>query len=131
MARASPATQVEEMSVTSHKERGSAFRPVLTFVSLVSFCGQPYSCRCCLRVRGLLATKRHKTPSAGFARNPSSKSGHKNSVVIHAGTHVAEKFMAERPQFVFCIFLPLIFLPDLTSAIRRLRIFAREQEFNC
>ena len=35
-------------------------------------------------------------PSAGFARNVSWKSGHKHSVVIHAGRHVAEKFMAEK-----------------------------------
>ena len=37
----------------------------------------------------------------------------------------------QRPEFAFYIFLPLIFLPDLTSAIRRLSIFASEQESNC
>jgi hypothetical protein len=35
-------------------------------------------------------------PSAGFARNPSAKAGHKNSVATHAGTHPAEKLMAEK-----------------------------------
>ena len=50
-----------KMSGASHKERGSALCPVLTFVTLVSFCGQHDSFRCCLRVTGLLATKRHKT----------------------------------------------------------------------
>ena len=39
---------------------GAWFRPVLAFVSLVSFCGQSWSFGCSLRVRVLLATKRHK-----------------------------------------------------------------------
>ena len=62
--------------------------------------------------------------SASFSRNPSSKSGHKNSVVIHAGTHPAEKLMAAGPAVVICIFLPIIFLQDLTSANKRLNTFA-------
>ncbi len=34
-------------------------------------------------------------------------------------------------QILVCIFLPLIFLPELTSANRRQNIFAGEQEINC
>ena len=71
----------------------------------------------------------HETSSSGFARNPSSKSGHMYSVVIHAGTQAAEKFkaekwIAERHQFQLCIFLPLIFLPHLTEL---LKIFAGQR----
>ena len=66
LARVSPATQVEEMSIECHKQRSSALRPVLTFVPLVSFCGQHYSFSCCLRINGLLAAKRHKIHKKNF-----------------------------------------------------------------
>ena len=42
-----------------------------------------------------------------------------------------ENELQKDSKFELFIFLPLIFLPDLTSAIRRLRIFASEQEINC
>jgi hypothetical protein len=35
-------------------------------------------------------------PNTGFTRSLSSKLGNKNGVVIHAGTHPAEKLMAEK-----------------------------------
>jgi hypothetical protein len=51
---------------------------------------------------------------AGFARNPFSETGQRNVDVIHGGTHVAEKWIAQRHPFLFFIFLLSIFLPHLT-----------------
>ena len=77
------------MSVASHKERGSALCPVLTFVTLVSFCGQHYSFRCCLQVTGFLATKRHKIHkrNKGISRE--------SSTAINAAQHPDTKRFME------------------------------------
>ncbi len=53
----------------------------------------------------------HAAPLAGLI---SGRAEYRTRVVIQAGTHAAEKLMAERPQVVVSIFLPISFLPDLT-----------------
>ena len=96
-ARASPATQVEKMAVASHKWRGADLCPVLTFVSLVSFCGQHYSFRCCSPVKSLLATKRHKIHQTN--NGISRESIIAITAIQHPGTKRLVDFLLLREDF--------------------------------